>query len=116
MITALLILFAVLIMNIFYAVLSGFNLLVPIGVQESFAYVFGTAKYLIPIFPIADLMIVLSFVLVAWSFIYGFKIVMWITSYIPWLGHRDLPGQNDHGDKNFKTYDGTKSIRAKGNY
>lgn len=116
MITSLFVFFAVLIMTIFHSILSVINLALPSGIETSLTYVFGTLRYMIPIFPVADLMICIVFVLSAWSLIYGFKIVMWITSYIPWLGHRDLPGQNDSGDKEHATYDGTKSIRSKGNY
>jgi len=103
--------------KVFYAVLNGLNLLIPDGITESFTFVFGTAKYLIPIFPIADLMICVVFVLTAWSLIYTFKIVMWIIGYIPWIGHRDLPGAMDHSDKQHasqREYKGT--IRQPGKY
>lgn len=79
--------------NIFALLISALSVSVPTEINTAFAFVFSYVNLFSGIFPVGDLMLALSFLLVVWVAIYAIKIFLWLLSFIPWFNQRSLPGE-----------------------
>lgn len=79
------------IINIYTWLASSLVLIMPDQFQTALSYFFGTVNVISPIFPVATLMSCLLVILSAWLVKIGLKIVLWFLSWIPGIGHHDLP-------------------------
>lgn len=91
MIIAIIIIFITLILHIILAILGIITFVLPFQIATAIQWLFSSVGILNGWFPVQTLMKAMAFLITFFLFFYGIKIVFWIISFIPGIGHKDLP-------------------------
>jgi len=114
MITTIFILIGAVILQIISTILGAFSVIIPEAVENAFTWAFSSIGYLSGIFPVADLIYGFLVLLSIWSFVYLIRIFLWLISFIPGVGHHELPSLHYRAGED--SAGGIKNIRKQLNF